>query len=420
MKKLLAIVSMALLLTACSKDEDDNNRNIPTLAGRTVVVYMSGENNLSTFLNKDLAEIRKGAQLISNDNNLVVYVDHASTVEMPFIARIKNDKQNQVDTLFQFAEDFYSSSPEAFHDILNRIVNLCPAQSYGLVLWGHASGWRIEKDSVAIGNDSPLRRAYGRDRGDNKTADNGSGKWMNIPSMGMALKKLGVKWNFIFCDCCNMAGAEVAYELSDVADWLIGSPAEIPGDGAPYATLAPLFFSNSQDFYKNIVDAYAAEYPNYLPLAAIKLSEMDLLARETQRVLPMTAEQLNKAQPTKDLIYYFTDYPHQDDSRYKAMYDMKNFMKVALADHADEYMQWEKAFNNAVRYTVKSSKWQTMYNKTVEFDDFTDNYSADNQGCVSMFIPLAAYLNGPFLYNEIIKDMKWYYAVGWSDLVLNW
>ena len=72
---MLAIVSMALLLTACSKDEDDNNRNIPTLAGRTVVVYMSGENNLSTFLNKDLAEIRKGAQLISNDNNLVVYVD---------------------------------------------------------------------------------------------------------------------------------------------------------------------------------------------------------------------------------------------------------------------------------------------------------------------------------------------------------
>ena len=39
---------------------------------------------------------------------------------------------------------------------------------------------------------------------------------------------------FIFADCCNFMCLESIYELRQVADYIIGSPAEIPEIGAPY------------------------------------------------------------------------------------------------------------------------------------------------------------------------------------------
>ena len=89
--------------------------------------------------------------------------------------------------------------------------------------------------------------------------------------MRSCFEQLGIKWKFIFADCCNMMGAEVAYELRNCADYLIGSPAEIPAKGAPYTPMVQHFFSQSEDFYASIVDTYAAEYPNSLPLSAIRL-----------------------------------------------------------------------------------------------------------------------------------------------------
>ena len=113
-----------------------------------------------------------------------------------------------VDTLYKYNEDPYVSDPEVFKEILGRMIKLYDAKEYGLVLWGHDSGWCFEKDT---------RRSYGIDNG-NKTQNLNYGLWLSIPDMRKCFEELGVKWKFIFADCCNMMGVETAYELRNCAD----------------------------------------------------------------------------------------------------------------------------------------------------------------------------------------------------------
>lgn len=45
-----------------------------------------------------------------------------------------------------------------FREVLQKMIELCPAEEYGVVLWGHGTGWVVTKDSVAS---KPSSRAYG-------------------------------------------------------------------------------------------------------------------------------------------------------------------------------------------------------------------------------------------------------------------
>lgn len=55
----------------------------------------------------------------------------------------------ETDTYYNNDTDFYASDPERMYETLHWIMTRYPAETYGLVLWGHASGWVIEKDSIS-------------------------------------------------------------------------------------------------------------------------------------------------------------------------------------------------------------------------------------------------------------------------------
>ena len=369
---------------------------------------MSGDNTLSGFTSGDLQEMVNGAaNTLSSSDRLVVFVDRISTQEKPFIARITGDSKQPVDTLYKYSEDFYASEPSNFVEVLKRAISLCPASEYGLVLWSHASGWNIEKDT---------RRAFGVDNG-NVSANGNKGLWLNMPDMRTSFEQLGMKWKFIFTDCCNMMCVEVAYELRNWADYLIGSPAEIPGYGAPYSKMVKDLFSQSDTFYESIIDTYAAAYPDYLPLAAMRLSEMESLASATKAVLPAIAEHLKQGDDvaTKNIIYYFSPGGHYDDVN-KSMYDMNDMIRTALDEQPEAYDTWHQAFQKAVVKRVTAPMWETNATNTVYFSDFT--VTDAKQGCVSMFFPLDKY-NSPsclYTYSTDIQKMQWYQAVGWPSV----
>lgn len=418
-------ITLLLIFTACSKDS--NNNTEPTTARRTVIVYMSADNTLSPFTSGDLQELVNGSyNTVSSSDRLVVFVDRISNIEKPFIARITGNRKQPVDTLYKYSEDFYASDPKNFTEVFNRIAKLCPANEYGLVLWSHANGWCIEKDRRPS---SAPRRSFGIDNGNNVNNAN-NGLWLNIPDMRTCFDQIGIKWKFIFADCCNMSCVEVAYELRNNADWLIGSPAEIPGDGAPYKEMVKHFFSQSDSLYKDIINEYTNaykyfdyetnEYKNYLPLSAIRLSEMESLATATKAVLPAVAEHLKQgdAVATKGIIYYFAPGGCYDNAN-KTMYDMNDMIRTALSEQPEAYNTWHEAFLKAVpKYTI-SEMWQTNYNGglgTINFNEFT--VTAAKQGCVSMFFPLDKYYSQKCLYtyNTDIQKMQWYQAVGWSTV----
>lgn len=408
MKHLFAIITTILLFTACQKDEEVAPYNPVKNVKHTVLVYMPSENNLSPYAQSDINEMIKGRQLVGDDCDLLIYVDRASKTEMPFIARINNSYEQSVDTLYKYPSDFYSSEPAKFQEVLQRMISFSPkSQDYGLVLWGHANGWILENDGQNV-----IRRAYGVDNGNNEATMQVKepARWLNIPDMAKSFKKVGKHWRFLLFDCCNMQNAEVAYELRDAADYIIASPAEITGEGAPYKELVPDFFieDTEQMAIKMCADYYAqVDYVGgHLPISVVKTSQMQALADATREVIAEIAAWLQTSNPTQGIIYYYNYDSAYKPEREKMMYDMNDMIRAALAAAPEKFDAWKKAFTNAVIYAEMSKKWHA---NSVNFSDFT--VTAEKYGGISMFFPLAKYANASHDYNNDIKKLAWYQAV---------
>ena len=409
MKQYILYITAVLLCVACSKDDTTPPSIGP--ARRTVIVYMSGENNLSRYVNNDLNEMVNGRKLVGDDEHLVVYVDRASTQEKPFIARITRDAKQPLDTLYKYESDHLSSNAAVMTDVLQRIVTLCPAtEDYGLVLWGHANGWIIEQESKTAASNK-AHRAYGIDSGDN-TAEL-KGLWMNIPTMRQAFEQVPVRWKFIFADCCNMLNVETAYELRKHADYLIGSPAEITGDGAPYTTVVQdLFNHDDVAMYSQLCEHYYAQTDlvgGHTPLATVDLKKIDKLAEATHQILPTVSSYLPLEDATKGLIYYYS-YDREQEAE-KIHYDMKDMVRAALEYQPGAYQEWLEVYNSTVLSQKVSTRWHAQ---CVNFLDFT--VTPEKMGCMSMFFPMEKYEHTSHPYNTDIKKMQWYQAVGWSTV----
>lgn len=404
MKHLLILISAMLVFASCGKSEDDPVK--PTgPAKRTVIVYMSAENDLSSFADMDTTEMIAGSKNIGNDCNFLAFFDKATKSENPSIWRYQDGKKELVK---QFDADFYNSDPEKMYEILEWVKQNYPAKSYGLVLWGHASGWEIESDTVAVAENSPLRRAYGRDTGDNSNRSDSFGKWINIPTLASVLNHLSFKFDYIFCDCCNMSNAETAYELRKSTDYLIASPAEIPGKGAPYDKISPYLFDTSgTTAYQNIIDIYADTYNSNVPLALIKMSEMENLANATRVILQTLAPTAEAELNLSGLMYY----DGVTMNRLRVLYDMNDFLLQNASDN--EYTQWKQSLDRAVIYKRIASTWKT--NGHINFNDFTA--TEERYGGMSMYIPRTFYNEYSYSkhYNSNYHQMQWYHAVSWNS-----
>ena len=409
----ILLLCLFTTLVGCKKDD----ATPPHHYDRTVLVYIAAENNLSPYINYEMEEIAEGSKDLGN-NALVIFVD--GTYGKSYIMRMENGERQDVCT---FDDDNLSSDPKMMRYIINYTKENFPADEYGMVLWGHASGWEVG-DSVAA---SRQMKAYGIDTGNN-TQDL-VGKWMNMYTLASTLKEWGQPLRFIFADCCQFQCIESAYELRATTDYIIGSPAEIPGVGAPYDLIIKHFFSKDESFYEKIVDHYFAQLSyGYTgrartPLSVIKTSTLPQLAEAThealQTFLPMSEGQYPNM---NGLIYYRGKLTFPAAS---TMYDMNDFM-LHKTDSAT-YANWKKAFDDVVIYKkhpAPGDGWMTneLPSGTPVFSYMTD----ERYGGVSMFVPQnrsgSAYL--PYRsygvqydgYNAEIKNTSWYWAARLNEL----
>ena len=414
MKKYLIPTTVALLLSACSSYNEDNPV-VPTEpeSERSVLIYMAGENNLSSFSDEDLAEIKKGSRSLKDNQNLIVYVDKWDI--KPYMARVKDGML--VDSVAM--EESSSADPAVMENVIRQMRTKYPAKSYGLVLWGHSTGWLISNDSIPYAG----TRAYGVDW-------NPQSCWMNIPSMARAIAK-GMnqeKLKFVFGDCCNLNCIEVAYELRSAAEYVIGSPAEIPDPGAPYEVIMSDLFSQSDNFYQLLIDDYHNYYlkafkerPNYFydlmpgdlegysePLSAIRTSALEELAQATANLLSTIPEKLGPEGKLdlENVTFYAWDFGN------KLSYDMSQALKKNTSSLA--YAVWENAFKKAVAHKMYSRKW-LVGNSTLKIASFMETFDTENAGVVSMFFPQKSYSSTTPNWNSSIQQYQWNNLIQWSQ-----
>ena len=171
MKKNLILTTVVLLLCACSSDNEDNPL-VPVESERSVLIYMAAENNLSSFADLNLDDIKLSSKSLKDNQNLIVYVDRRDI--NPYMGRVKDGVL--VDSVAM--EESSSADPAVMENVIRQMHTKYPAKSYGLVLWGHCTGWLFSNDSIPYAG----TRAYSVDQ-------NPQLHWMNMPSMARAITK---------------------------------------------------------------------------------------------------------------------------------------------------------------------------------------------------------------------------------------
>lgn len=415
---LMSIIA-AVTFTACSEnyldyDVDQKmeslNSNVHYGNQRTVLVYMAGRNDLSLYAGYDLEEMKQGSKQLGKDQALLVFMRRCHNNEKPWLARIQNGEIVDKVTITDMGidkDELYASDPDVMEKVISYAFTHYPSvnDEYGLVLWGHGSGWLLE-DEV---NTKPINRGYGVDTGNYVYGT--EGKWINITTMNDILSRLP-HLKFIFADCCNFMCLESLYELRNVTDYIIGSPAEIPGTGAPYQEMVPAMFE-STTFCHSIANSYSKATKGELPLSVVKTSEMEHVAQATNHVLQSIGTRQDTSFPDMTGMIHYNYLGSKKDpfhQLYNIFYDAGDFIRHFATP--EEYQQWKQVLDQAVIEKYIAYSWLTVKDWQKFYTDF--EVTEDNYHGVSMFVPQDCTAKHGELYEKFNKDitqMQWLSAV---------
>ena len=389
---------------ACSKDDDTSPVVSPYAESRTVMVYMVAENSLSSNATTDVQEMLVGMNndTLNVNDRLVIYLDDVKSPRIYVVDKTtKKTLLSDLTPVMTCEEDVNSASAEQLGAFVDYVKTHYPAESYGLVMWSHASGWIPSTYSGdRSSGTSSIRKAFGVDNGKNISTKYGgnNGHQMEIADMANVLE--GKSFDFIFFDACVMQTIEVAYDLRHATNYLIASPAEIPAPGANYKTMVKAMFSK-EDVTTRIMADYEREYrKSYgLVISSVNTSVLDDYATYMKSIVAHHRSEMMELDASSMLNYihygtWTTSFPD--------FLDMQGVMLKVLDD--EEFAQW-KAETDKLVTCVHAGYWYSDYPKgKVTIDDA--------QCCgISMFIPFEKYAFNSWAFNDEYLKTSWAKAV---------
>ncbi len=423
------------LLCSCSDDSSESiqERGEGTTYRRSVLIYLAAQNSLGngtgsvTAARLDSAEIASGASRLSNGlDNVFLFIDDDKLPRLYCI--YKYGKRTITEKILTWTDDVYSTDPATLFRVLTVISQNYPSESYGLVLWSHGNGWLPSSNTVnTMQSNSFGLRAFGIDvgpGGDMDTDRDASGRvgvQMDIRDMAQAIAKSGVHLDYIFFDACLMQGIEVAYELKDVTDYVVGSANSTSAYGGYYKNLIPkaLFAYPANDanvalianqYYYDAVDNTSLQkyYGNTGNVnSVIKTAGLRELAQATAPLIAKTFA--GKATPSLDGI---TSYLSSQIANAPDYFDMGSAMKNLLSD--SDYQTWlQTAKKSVIVHNASSSFIMTYVNNVPDIRTINDK---ENILGVSMFIPRTLF-DTPYYspFNKKFHSTSWYADAGWNE-----
>ena len=331
---LFCALAMALTLFSCKKAETEEI--VVVKRPKTVLLYMVANNNLSYDAENSISRLQNG-YVPAEEGNLLVY-KHCAGMD-PVLLHIKKGEEGTVvaDTAYRFPPRV-SATKSALTQALNVTQALFPADSYGLILWSHGTGWipPLASSSSAAQEQrsgSCPERTFGLD-----------GKVeLEIRDLAQAIP---YKLSFMLMDACFMGGIETAYEVKDSVDYYIGSPAEILTESFPYHKIMQHIFKSTPDYAavcKEYYDYYNAKSgaERSATVALMDCSKLAEVAEVAKRVFDQYGERI--ASLDLSLLQ-----PYFRGSSSKYFYDLKDLVD-AIAD-ASLSAEFAAALERAVPY----------------------------------------------------------------------
>lgn len=256
---------MFILLAVSAACRDDDSRKEETVS-RTVLVYLGVDNNFAEEGAEKIETLRK-AWRPSYTGNLLVYSDAGEAV-LVWI-HCNDAGENTADTVRYYGEED-SADKAVFKRVLTEVRDEYPADSYGLVVLSHASGWLPEHQ---------LTRPASVIKDGNHEME-----FLDF------VEAIPMQLDFVIFDACFMGSIEVAYELKEKVKYVVASPAEVISPGFVYKNLLSHVMKPEADLIGVARDFY--EYYNGLQgywksatVSVVKTGELDRLAALTAVML---------------------------------------------------------------------------------------------------------------------------------------
>ncbi len=236
----------------------------------SILVYMGADNNLEASALEDLYEMEQSL-LNTAQVNVLVLLDRSAQYDTSNgnwsgakLLKLKTGKASGINSIISEEIDcdllsikigssvsLDMSSPYVLESALSFMKELYPANHYGLVIWGHGTGWR--------GEDSEL---YEENLFKGFAYDDSSQTYMTLKQLGNALERNenGSKLDFLAFDTCFASELEVLYELKDSAEYIVGSEGLLLYSGWNYQKLFDYFQDTTDKSAENLCQCAVQQF----------------------------------------------------------------------------------------------------------------------------------------------------------------
>jgi hypothetical protein len=222
MSKISKVTALFLLTVIagylCSCDGDGDGTGPSGPGGTwTILAYMAGNNNLdysqniNSFVIEDLQEM----ELVGSDDHLNIVAVISSLkkggdANVYYVEQVETEVGDNISsTLLESWGQKDMSDPKTLEDFLELAIDQYPADRYMLIMDDHGAGWG------------------------GVCSDDNAKDIMKISEMKQAITGASVtgwdnRFDIIVFHACLMASVEVAYGLSDVADYMVACQFTMP------------------------------------------------------------------------------------------------------------------------------------------------------------------------------------------------
>jgi len=254
----------------------------------TFMVYLDGDNNLEDAAIADFQEMAVAGS--TGDVNIFVQMDRIRGYDESFDNwtgckryLVTYNLTPTVANALQDLGEVNMGDPNVLIDFVIWGMQNYPASNYAVVLWDHGSGWksRAQTSKGVCYDDTDF-------------------DYLTTAEVEQALATVesttGVKIDVVGFDACLMSMIEVACQIGDHADVMVGSEEVEPWEGWPYGDILLNLTSNPAVTSDELATVIVTDYASSLPYEDVTQSATNLGLVTHSRVDDLAAATSNFAQ----------------------------------------------------------------------------------------------------------------------------
>ena len=356
----------------------------------TIMVFLNGKNDLESFALKDMNEMETVGS--SDRINIVVELGRMAGYDSSdgdwqsvrrYLVKKDNDPKRIASAVLRELGKADMGDWRRLADFGKWAKAAYPARKYMLIVWNHGTGWD---------------KSRAPDGAKGISYDDETGSHIDTPQLGMALREIGGV-DVYGSDACLMQMPEVAYEIVDYAEYIVGSEEIEPNDGYPYnvflGALAAAPGMDAAELAKTVVDAYGDHY-----LQAGKSTTQSMLKPSLLGGYAALVDDFVKATLAADekVLVRAAAFGAQNYAGYDNR-DMWHFLQLYSAATGNEVV---RARARALQSYISGAL--IVHNRTT--GKFTDGNSRG----------LAVYLPA-YYFDKYYGELAWAKDTRWDDLV---